>query len=570
MFVYRLISILSKLIRIRTKYTRLELIGLIIFIGLLLNIFSLHYFFQCSSLTNHEKSLSFISKSKDSNNNPISTIERSRKALEKLKILLNSVMSSNDQPWIWLPTSEYPSVPYQPTSLLNQHIPKPINNHTIVPQSVKNEINRVCQRLNKANQVYGDIWCKLFTKSYADTLATTTTLLDDNTTYIITGDIDLMWLRDSSAQVHQYMMSISNDKDIQRIIEGLIRRQTKFIYSNPYASSFRLTLRPNPPSDDSLEPIHIQKGRNIHVAMHNYELDSLCYHLRLSYTWWKQTKRINPFNQQWLIAVNIIIQIMIIEQHHSQISPYRYTELGNNHQGSPVAYTGMTWTGFRPSDDQTKFGYLIPSNMMATVVLKQSAEMIKEIFPEQIELLKEIEQLCVDILSGIHTYGVIEHDKYGQIYAYETDGFSQTLLVDDANVPSLLSASYFGFKTPYDPPDQLIISTRNFILSKDNPLFYQGQYAYGIGSHHTPIEYVWPMSIIMEGLTNNSKENLDSVWQRLEASHVETFSMHESFNVNNPKEFTRHWFAWVNSLFAELILVHLDDLENWLKNRRLD
>lgn len=182
-------SISPKRFRIRAKYTRLEVIGLIISISLLINIFSINRLFQCSSVSNDIKTMSI-----NSNNEPISTVERSRKALEKLKILLNSVMSPNDKPWIWLPTAEYQSVPYQPTSLSNQHIPKSINNGTILPQSVKNEINRVCQRLNK---VGGEIWCKLFTKCYADTLATTTTLLDDNSTYIITGDIDLMWLRDS-------------------------------------------------------------------------------------------------------------------------------------------------------------------------------------------------------------------------------------------------------------------------------------------------------------------------------------------------------------------------------------
>lgn len=153
----------------------------------------------------------------------------------------------------------------------------------------------------------------------------------------------------------------------------------------------------------------------------------------------------------------------------------------------------------------------------------------------------QIKQLYIDILSGIHTYGIVNHDKYGQIYAYETDGFSQSLLIDDANVPSLLSASYLGFKTPYDPQDKLLTSTRSFILSNNNRLFYQGLIAHGIGSHHTPSEYVWPMAIIMEGLTDNSEKILDSVWQRLEASHANTFAMHESFNVNNPKEFSRQW-----------------------------
>jgi meiotically up-regulated gene 157 (Mug157) protein len=177
---------------------------------------------------------------------------------------------------------------------------------------------------------------------------------------------------------------------MQRIIEGLIRRQTEFIFFQPYGSSFRLTLRPNPPSDDSLQSHHLQKGRNLHVAMHNYELDSLCYYLRLSYTWWNQTQRIDVFNHRWLIAVSIIIQLMIIEQHHSEISPYRYTELTNQHRGARVSYTGMTWSAFRPSDDQTKFGYLIPSNMMASVVLKQVSQMIQQIFPEQIQLLQQV------------------------------------------------------------------------------------------------------------------------------------------------------------------------------------
>jgi meiotically up-regulated gene 157 (Mug157) protein len=135
----------------------------------------------------------------------------------------------------------------------------------------------------------------------------------------------------------------------------------------------------------------------------------------------------------------------------------------------------------------------------------------------------------------------MKHEKYGQIYVYETDGFSPPLLLDDANVPSLLSASYLQFKTPYDPEDQLIKSTRQFILSSDNQLFYRGEHAHGIGSHHTPAQSVWPMSIIMEGLTNHSQENLDQVWKRLETSHAGTFAMHESFNVNNPQEFTRKW-----------------------------
>ncbi|CAF2914026.1 unnamed protein product [Rotaria sp. Silwood2] len=561
---------LPKLIRRRKIHQIVEFLCLLIGISFIINILPITDLFQSSTSSKSQQSI-ISSISEDYENDTLSTIERSTRALEKLKKLLASVMSSNDQPWIWIPTEQYPSVPYQPTSLLNQSIPKSLYKVTNLPEAVKNEINRVCKRLIQANLTGGNIWCKLFNNSYADTLVTTTTILDDNTTYIITGDIDLMWLRDSSAQVHQYL-TLWKDSNIQRIVEGLIRRQIQFIFSDPYGSSFRLTLRPNPPSDDSLEPIHTQKGRNLRVAMHNYELDSLCYHIRLSYSWWKQSQRTNVFNQEWLTAISIIIQIMIIEQHHSQISPYRYTELVNVHQGSPVAYTGMTWSAFRPSDDPTNYGYLIPSNMMACVVLEQLTEMITKIFPKQIQILKQIFQLREDILSGINKYGVVNHEQYGRIYAFETDGFSQHLLIDDANVPSLLSASYLGFKTPYDPSDQLIQSTRRFILSTNNTFFFQGKYAWGIGSQHTQKNSVWPMAIIMEGLTisidNNTIKDIDSVWQRLEISHADTFSMHESFNVDNPKQFTRQWFAWVNSLFAELILTHLEQLEDWLQHRQ--
>ncbi|CAF4069709.1 unnamed protein product [Rotaria magnacalcarata] len=458
-YYVRFIRNLSQSIPKRKISKNLLLIYLMIGLILTFNILFMTDIFPFSSLCKLQESV-ISSKSEDFNHDAISTIERSKRALEKLKVLLASVMSPDGQPWIWIPTKEYPSVPYQPTFLLNQTIPKPLYNITDLPRSVVHEINRVCRRLKQADQVGGAIWCKLFKKTYSDTLVTTTTILDDKSTYIITGDIDLMWLRDSSAQVHQYL-TLWQDLEIQRIVEGLICRQIQFIFSNPYASAFRLTLRPNPPSDDSLEPIHVQKGRNLHVAMHNYELDSLCYH---------------------------------------------------------------------------------------------------------------IVQLHADILSGINTYGIVNHENYGKIYAFETDGFSQHLLIDDANIPSLLSATYLGFKTPYDPSNLLMQSTRQFILSKGNPYFFQGKNVSGIGSQHTAANYVWPMAIIMEGLTtiinNNTIKDLDYVWQRLEASHAYTFSMHESFDVNNPTEFTREWFAWVNSLFAELVLTHLEHLEDWLCFRR--
>lgn len=204
---------------------------------------------------------------------------------------------------------------------------------------------------------------------------------------------------------------------------------------------------------------------------------------------------------------------------------------------------------------------------MATVVLKQTVDMLEQIHSQQTELISQIEELREEILDGIHTYGTVQHQQYGTIYVYETDGFTSTLLMDDANVPSLLSASYLHFQNPRDPAGEILRATRRFLLSKDNPQFFQGQFARGIGSQHTSKDFVWPMSIIIEGLTSNSTDILESVWQRLEVSHADTFAMHESFNVNNPKEYTRAWFAWVNSLFSELVIYHLQQLEVWLQTR---
>ncbi len=176
---------------------RSRFLYLIIGINFLLNTFVITLFFPHSSPI-ESKPLIISPRSETCNTEVISTIERSARALGKLKNLLAGVMSSNDQPWIWLPTDEYPSVPYQPTLLSNETIPKLLlYNITQLPKSVVNEITRVCKRLRRADRVGGKIWCKLFRTSYPNTLATTTALLGDNSTYIITGDIDLMWLRDS-------------------------------------------------------------------------------------------------------------------------------------------------------------------------------------------------------------------------------------------------------------------------------------------------------------------------------------------------------------------------------------
>ena len=214
-----------------------------------------------------------------------------------------------------------------------------------------------------------------------------------------------------------------------------------------------------------------------------------------------------------------------------------------------VNYTGMTWSGFRPSDDACRFHYLIPSNMFAVVVLNQMAEIAGTMYLDM-ELARSALALRDEIEAGIRLYGVYRHPKYGEIFAYETDGFGNYTLMDDANVPSLLSAPYFGYVSLDDPIYQ---NTRQFILSQENPYYVEGRLAKGIGSPHTPAGYIWPISLIMQALTSQNADEIASLIHTLTTTDAGTGVMHESFDPNAPERFTRAWFAWANSLFGELI-----------------
>ena len=218
-------------------------------------------------------------------------------------------------------------------------------------------------------------------------------------------------------------------------------------------------------------------------------------------------------------------------------------------KGRPVNVTGMTWSGFRPSDDCCKFGYLIPANMMAVTALGYVEEISRDVYGD-VELAGRCKALAEEIRDGIMDYGVVNHHKYGRIYAYETDGFGNYNLMDDANSPSLLAMPYLGYCSR---EDELYQNTRRFILSEDNPYYNAGSRAAGMGSPHTPEGYVWHIGIIMQALTSTDKKEIRNCLEMLADTHAGTNYMHESFNPEEPEEFTRPWFAWANSLFGELL-----------------
>lgn len=390
----------------------------------------------------------------------------------------------------------------------------------------------------------------MFQKCYPNTLETTTKVLEDGSTFVITGDIPAMWLRDSTAQVRHYLPLASGDEDLQRLLEGLIRRQIAFIHIDPYANAFN-----EEPNDSRYD--WDDTDLNPWIWERKYEIDSLCYPIQLAYLYWKETGKNEVFDDSFREAVCKIISLWKTEQRHFEKSPYRFARtdcppsdtLRNDRMGMPVNYTGMTWSAFRPSDDACTFGYLIPSNMFAVVVLRYIVEIADKVW-EDAELARLADGLREEIDFGIQNYGTVMHPTYGRIYAYETDGYGNFNLMDDANVPSLLSIPYLGYADHNDPVYQ---NTRRFVLSTDNPYFKQGQYAKGIGSPHTPPGYIWHISLSMQGLTSQDDAEIRELLDMLQRTEAGTGYMHEGFDPDAPENYTRPWFAWSNSLFAELI-----------------
>lgn len=394
----------------------------------------------------------------------------------------------------------------------------------------------------------------LFENCFPNTLDTTVTFSTEGgkpDTYVITGDIDAMWLRDSSAQVWPYMAFIKEDKPLKQLIEGVINRQTQYVLKDPYANAFYDD--PNKKGEWASDSTNMKPG----VHERKWEIDSLCYPIRLGYNYWKTTGETAPFDEQWQQAIKSILKVFREQQKKDGKGSYsfqRVTPHATDTQplqgaGYPVNPVGLISSAFRPSDDATIFSFLIPSNFFAVVSLKQAATMMEEIAGDK-ETAKSLRALGDEVEKAIQKHAIVEHPKYGKIYAFEIDGFGSQLLMDDANIPSLLSLPYLEAVAPDDP---VYLNTRKFVWSLDNPFFFKGKAAEGIGGPHVGMDMIWPMAITMKGLTSNNKEEIKTCIASLKATHGGTGFMHESFHKDDPKNFSRSWFAWANTLFGEFL-----------------
>ncbi len=429
----------------------------------------------------------------------------------------------------------------------------PAGKRNFQSEAIENAIKEFKQKVNSEELGW------LFENCFPNTLDTTVTFTTNHgkpDTYIITGDIDAMWLRDSTAQVWPYMDFIKRDKKLQQLMAGVINRQTQYVLKDPYANAFY----DDPAKVGEWASDHTDMKPGVHER--KWEIDSLCYPVRLAYHYWKATGDTTPFDSQWANAIKSMLQVFRDQQRKDDRGAYKFqrnTPHATDTQplqgyGYPVKPVGLICSAFRPSDDATVFPFLIPSNFFAVVSLQQAAQMMEEIAKDK-KTAKELRDLRQEVERALQKYAIVEHPKYGKIYAFEVDGFGGQLLMDDANIPSLLSLPYLGAVDVSDPVYQ---NTRKFVWSTDNPFFFQGKAAEGIGGPHVGMNMIWPMSITMKGLTSpgltsTDKQEIKACIQALKATHGGTGFMHESFHKDDPKNFTRKWFAWANTLFGEFL-----------------
>jgi meiotically up-regulated gene 157 (Mug157) protein len=333
--------------------------------------------------------------------------------------------------------------------------------------------------------------------------------------------------------------------------KGLVLRHFRCILLDPYANAF--TYSPSTRTEHAKDLTTMKPG----VFERKFELDSLCYSVGLLFGYWSATADATILNDGCRRVLHRIIEIWRLEQNHAQQSGYRFQRhncpetdtLDNEGKGTPVNDTRLIWSGFRPSDDTCELHYHVPSQAFATVALSQMAELAATAGWEQ--LLEDANALLSDVRAGLSQHGHVANPVSGeQIFAYEVDGYGNAVLMDDANVPSLLSLPWLGFCAPEDP---LYLATRAFVLSTGNPYFLRGEYAEGVGSPHTPPGRVWPMSIIVRALTSLDCMEIHGCLKSLVRLSNGTGLIHESADPDSPAVFSRSWFAWANSMFGELI-----------------
>jgi meiotically up-regulated gene 157 (Mug157) protein len=373
-------------------------------------------------------------------------------------------------------------------------------------------------------------------------------------TFVITGDIDAMWMRDSSAQMWPYLQFCKQDPRLADLIEGVMHRHARCIALDPYANAFLRSPAETPLSWSVHDETEMKPG----VGERKWEVDSLCYPIRLAHGYWQATGNVRAFDAEWKQAAQSIVKTFREQQRKTDHGPYHFqrasprpTEtLALGGYGNPALPVGMIFSMFRPSDDACIYPLFVPANLFAVQSLQQLAAIADQVYHDP-AFAQECHQLAAEVSAALERYGRVRHGDHGTIWAYEVDGYGGQSLMDDANAPGILSLSYLGCSERNDP---LYRASRSFVLSKGNPYFFAGTAAEGIGGPHQGLDYIWPMSIVFRAFSSTSDAETLQCLRWLRNTTAGTNFMHESFHKDDPAKYTRPWFAWANGLFGELIL----------------
>lgn len=474
---------------------------------------------------------------------------RTRHYLSSTMLALMALSTQNtDASCLPMPPSTVLSCPADAVKLLSKR-PKEAD-RLFRSEAVEKEIQRILRQITNKRLAW------MFENCFPNTLDTTVHYSEDDKgtpdTFVYTGDIAAMWLRDSGAQVWPYVQLAGKDKKLKKMLAGVINRQMKCINIDPYANAFNQKPDPKGPwmtDDTTMKPeLHERK----------YEIDSLCYPIRLAYEYWKVTGDTSVFGEEWIKAIENILKTFREQQKKDGKGSYKFLRvtdraldtMNNAGWGAPVKPVGLIASAFRPSDDATTLQFLVPSNFMAVSSLRKAAEILNKVNHND-NLAQQCSDLANEVSAALKKYAVYNHPKYGKIYAYEVDGFGNYFLMDDANVPSLLAMPYLGDVSQDDPIYQ---NTRRYVWSEDNPYFFRGKVGEGIGGPHVGYDMVWPMSIMMRAFTSHDDKEIKECVEMLMNTDAGTGFMHESFNKDDASKFTRDWFAWQNTLFGELII----------------
>ena len=443
----------------------------------------------------------------------------------------------------------------------------PVEERLFISTAVEKKIKEVQQLLSGNPRL---AW--MFANCFPNTLESTVhyRVIDgEDDTFVYTGDIPAMWLRDSGAQVWPYVQLANDDPQLKKMLRGVILRQLKCINIDRYANAFN-----DGPTGAGWQSDATDMQSD--VFERKYEIDSLCYPIRLAYWYWQVTGDSSIFGDIWIEAIQNILLTFHEQQRKENRGPYHffrmtdrtYDTVGWQGYGAPVKPVGLIASVFRPSDDRTSLPFLVPSNFMAVSSLRKAAEILEKVNAKNsslndlsarqspLSMAIDCRTLADEVEQALKQYAIVDHPKYGKIYAFEVDGFGNRLLMDDANVPSLLGMGYLG-DVPLDDP--IYQNTRRFVWSEDNPWFFRGKAGEGIGGPHIGYDMVWPMSIMMKCFTSQDDDEIRWCMRTLLKTDAGMGFIHESFNKDDATNFTRPWFAWQNTLFGELVLKLIAD-----------